>query len=170
MATYVTAWKPVTPELGLQAIADTSTTQQHPLGKVIKAVEITNSNGEGDFIYCKGVGSCAAGSWVTIPEDDYVVALLAANAIGRVGVSMAATTAALWGWFQISGKAVGKALTAFADNGNVYSTATAGSVDDAIVAGDRVQNCKGASALDAPVTGMAEFEIDHPFVNDALAD
>jgi hypothetical protein len=42
-------------------------------------------------------------------------------------------------------------------------------VDDAIVAGDRVKGAKGASAVDSPATGAAEFEIDYPLMDDGLA-
>jgi hypothetical protein len=38
-----------------------------------------------------------------------------------------------------------------------------------VVAGDRVKNAKGASAVGTPSAGLAEFEIDRPFVDDALA-
>lgn len=165
MATYTTDWRPVDCIVGIQPIADTSTTQNHPLGMRVCARDFgANQNGEGEFIYLKGVASTAVGSWVTFYEDDYTTALLAANAIGQVGVAMSANVASQYGWYQVRGKAVGKALAAYADNGLVYATATAGSVDDAAVAGDRVKKAIGASALDAPATGMAEFEIDHPFM------
>lgn len=150
-----------------QAIADTSTTQLLPLGTRIRAVDGTY--GAGEFVYLKGVASTAVGSWVLIAEDDYSTTLLAANDIGQVAVAMSANVASQYGWYQVRGKAIGKALTGFLDNANVYSTATAGSVDDAVVAGDRVKQCKGASAVDTPSTGLAEFEIDCPFVDDALA-
>ena len=78
----------------------------------------------------------------------------------------AATVADRYGWYQIQGKAVGKALAGFADNGKVYATSTAGSVDDGAVAGDLVRNALGASALDTPSAGMAEFEIQRPFCTD----
>lgn len=156
--------------LGLQPIADTSTTQLHPLGTIQKAKDIASTAyGEGEFIYLKGVASTAVGSWVTYNADDGSTALLAANAIGPVAIAMSANVASQYGWYQINGKAVGKALAAFADNGNVYATATAGSIDDAVVAGDRVKRAKGASAVDTPSTGLAEFEIDRPFMDDALA-
>ena len=75
--------------------------------------------------------------------------MMAADAIGPVGVMMATLDAATdFGWVQISGKAIGNCLTGFADNGKVYATATAGSIDDASVAGDLVVNAKGASAID----------------------
>jgi|SRR5687768_7532447 len=137
------------------------------VGTVARAVDPTY--GAGEFVYLKGLDATAVGSWVTYNHDDGSTALLAADAIGPVGVAMAATVTGEYGWYQIKGKAVGKALTGFVDNANVYATATAGSVDDAVVAGDRVKNAKGASAVGTPSTGLAEFEIDRPFMDDAVA-
>lgn len=168
---YSTDWKHVSAELELQQISETSTTQNHPLGKIVQAVDKgSNGNGQGEFVYLKGVANTAAGSWVTYNMDDGGTTLLAANAIGPVAVAMSANVASQYGWYQVSGKAVGKALAAFADDGNVYATSTAGSVDDAVVAGDLVHNAKGASALDAPATGMAEFEIHRPWCDDDVDD
>lgn len=156
------------PIVGNQPIADTSDTKKHALGTIVSAKDPVY--GSGDFIYLLGLASTGVGSWVTYNADDGSTALLAANAVGPVAVAMSANVANLYGWYQIGGKAVGKVLTGFADDANVYATATAGSVDDAIVAGDRVQNAKGASAIGTPAAGLAEFEIWRPFVNDALAD
>jgi len=153
---------------GWTPIANVDTVQRHPLGTIMKASDPVY--GSGEFIYVKGVASGTANSWATYDADDGATALLVANAIGPVGVMMAALVASTYGWLQISGKAIGEVLTGFVDNANVYGTATAGSVDDAVVAGDRVQNCKGASAIGTPSAGLAEFEIWRPFVNDALAD
>lgn len=150
-----------------QNFDETSTTQHHKLGLIVRAKDDTY--GAGEFIYLQGVASTAVGSWVTYNADDYSTALLAANAIGPVAVAMSACVASNYGWYQIQGKAVGKALTGFVDNANVYATATAGSIDDAIVAGDRVKEAKGASAVDTPSAGLAEFEISRPFMDDALA-
>lgn len=167
---YTTRWQISTPQAGFQPIEENSTTQLHPLGTIVTAVDRgANNNGAGEFIYLRGVASTAVGEWVLYNEDDYSTSRLAANDIGQVAVAMSPCVANQFGWYQIKGKAVGKCLAAFADNANVYSTATAGSVDDAVVAGDRVKRCKGASAIDFPSTGTAEFEIDRPFVDDALA-
>ena len=155
------------PIVGTQAIADTSTTQNHPLGTLVRAKDPTY--GVGEFIYLSGVASTVVGSWVTVHEDGFTTTLLAANDIGRIAVAMSINVASQYGWYQISGKAVGKAAAAYADNGLVYATATAGIVDDAVVAGDRVKNAIGASAVDTPSTGLAEFEIDRPFMDDATA-
>lgn len=159
------------PFAGMQGIAETSTTQNHPLGTTVRAVDrAATAYGEGEFIYLTGVASTVVGDAVTYNADDGTTARLVANAIGPVGFAMSINVASQYGWYQIYGKAVGKVLAAFADNANCYGTATAGSIDDALVLGDRVQNCKGASAIDTPTTGLAELEIAYPFVNDALGD
>lgn len=156
--------------LGAQPIATTDTTQRHPLGTIVQATDTASTAyGAGEFIYLKGVASTVVGSWVTYNADDNSTALLAANAIGPVAVAMSINVASSYGWYQISGKAVGKAAAAYADNGLVYATATAGTVDDAVVAGDRVKLALGASAVDTPSTGLAEFEIQRPFMDDATA-
>lgn len=148
-------------------IAQTDTSENVAVGTIVTAVDPTY--GPGEFIYLEGVASTAVGSWVTFNADDYSTALLAANAIGPVAVAMSANVASQYGWYQINGKAVGLALASFADNANVYATATAGSVDDAIVAGDRVKEAKGASAVGTPSAGLAEFEIARPFMDNGLA-
>jgi len=153
--------------IGLQRIASNSATKQHELGLICQADDETY--GSGEFIYLQGLAATAVGSWVTFNADDNTTALLAANAIGPVAVAMAATVANEYGWYQIFGKAVGKALASYADNGLVFATATAGSIDDAVVAGDRVKLAKGASAVDTPSTGLAEFEIQRPFMDDGTA-
>lgn len=152
---------------GTQAIADTSTVKNHPLGLIVQATDPIY--GAGEFIYLLGVASTAVGSWVTYYTDDGSTVLLAANAIGNVGVAMSANVASSYGWYQISGKAVGKALTGYLDNALVYATATAGSVDDAVVAGDRVKGAIGASAVGTPSSGLAEFELNRPLMDDGSA-
>lgn len=119
-----------------------------------------------EYIFGLGVASCAAGSWVSLDEAAQAT-LLAANAKGRVGIAMAAIVASSYGYFQIYGKSVtAKALTGFADNADCYATATAGSVDDAIVAGDRVKGAIGRSAVSG---GVITVELNYPYVDD-MAD
>lgn len=157
-------------KLGLPGITTIASATEYPsigalAGTIVQASDPTY--GTGEFILLKGVASTAVGSWVTYNYDDNTTTLLAANAIGPVAVSMAANTAATtYSWYQISGKAVGLALAGFVDDANVYATATAGSVDDAVVAGDRVKLAKGASAVSG---GLADFEISRPFMDDGLA-
>lgn len=157
------AYNPVDSELGLQPITEVSTTQRHALGREIQAVD--PDRGTGTFVYAKGVASTAVGTWSTINKDDYSTTRLVANAIGPVGVAMAALVASTYGWFQVKGKASALALTGFADDGRAYITATAGSVDDTVVDGDLVHNALGASAVDE-TTLLADFEIDRPYTDD----
>ena len=161
------AYTITTPGVGWQAIATTDTVQNHPLGTIVTAVDPVYFGGE--FIYLKGLDSTAIGTWVTYNSDDMSTTRLAANAIGPVAVAMSACVTGSYGWYQIQGKAIGLCLAGFLDNANVYATATAGSVDDAVVAGDRVKGAVGASAIGVPSGSFAEFEIARPFMDDAVA-
>lgn len=161
------AWLIFQPDaIGAQPITENSTVQRHPLGLRVKAQDPTY--GVGEFIYAKGVASTAARDWVTINADDWSTTRLAANAIGPVGVAMSACVASEYGWYQIYGKALGKCLTQFADNGRVYITGTTAAVDDASVAGDLVRGAKGASTT-AVDSGYAEFEIHYPYTEDRVS-
>lgn len=164
-----------TPNLGFPAIASHGVASQAAgrsvPGPWLGGIKVASDPvyGAGEFVYLKGAANTVVGSWVLYNTDDYTTTLLGPDMIGPVAVAMAATVANEYGWYQIQGKALGKVLVAYVDNANVYATATAGSVDDAVVAGDRVKNAKGASATDVPTTGLAEFEIARPFVDDGLA-
>lgn len=158
-------------DINPQAINSSSTTQEVPLGKIIRAEDKdTTAYGVGEFIYLKGVASTAVGSVVVYSSDDFSTALASANAVGPVATAMSACVANEFGWYQISGKGVAKVKASFADNGDVYLTSTAGSVDDADVAGDYVQGMKGASAIGTPDTGLAEMEMSRPSVSDGKDD
>ena len=112
------------------------------------------------FIFLTGVASTVLGDWVTFDEAHLTIRAVA-NGIGRVGVAMSANVASNYGWYQIYGSASGKALASFADDGAVYLTATAGSVDDADVGGDAVLNAWGRSAVNT-TTSLATFELNFP--------
>ena len=54
---------------GAQAIADTSTTQRHPLGTIVNAYDPTY--GAGEFIYLLGVANTVVGSAATYNADGF---------------------------------------------------------------------------------------------------
>ena len=144
------------------------TTPGFPLGHRVQGKSATL--GAAEFVYLKGVSSCVEGSWVIYRPKAFTPTLLTANDIGAVAVALAAVNAGTsYGWFQVRGKAVGKALASYADDAWVYATSTAGSIDDAVVAGDRVKCARSCSALDTPVTGQAYFDITFPFMDDGQA-
>lgn len=92
--------------LGSQPIADTSTTQKHPLGTIVTAVDPTLGGGE--FIYLKGVASTVVGSIVNY-DDNFQTALDSSAVTGPtrpLAIAMSANGASAYGWYQISGLAV----------------------------------------------------------------
>lgn len=93
--------------VGVQGIDETSTTQNHPVGKIVRAVSATY--GEGEFIYLKGVASTVVGSPVTYNTTTFATALAAVgtNKPQPVAIAMSANVASQWGWYQIGGLAVG---------------------------------------------------------------
>ena len=158
------AYEITDPVAGSQQIAATSASQRHPLGTIVEAKDATR--GTGTFMYLSGLASTAVGEWVIYNQDDYSTTLLPAGGTGMVAISMSINLANFFGWYQIGGKASGLAAAGYADDGLVYSTATAGTVDDAVVAGDRVKLALGAGAVSG---GLADFEIARPFVDDGAS-
>jgi hypothetical protein len=162
-------WKILDQTVPNQGIDEVSTTQNQPFGTTVQATHATY--GAGTFMYVKGVTSGAEGAWVTYdPGVSGVTALLAANAVGPVGILMSVLDAATdFGWMMVVGKAVSNATTtsaAVADNGDLYATASAGDVDDTVVTGDRIWNAKAAAAN--TTLGKVDAEIIWPFVNNAV--
>lgn len=93
--------------IGGQAIADTSTTQLHPLGSLCKARDATY--GEAEFIYLLGVASTEVGSMVTYNATTWQTTLSPTNATtdgSPIAVAMSANVASQYGWYQVSGLAV----------------------------------------------------------------
>jgi hypothetical protein len=149
--------------VGWQPIATTSTTQKHPLGTIVRAVDPTY--GAGEFIYLTGVANTAVGSWVTYDVDAATV-LLAANAKGSVAIAMSANVASQFGWYQISGIANGIGSTvSIGDNADLYATATGGTVGSTVVTGDRIW---GAESRETSSDGTVKVELSRPFTNDAV--
>lgn len=165
---------PVIPSLGFPPIAGTladsdvagRSTIGPWLGRIIEARDETYGNGE--FIFLAGAANTAVGSVVIYNPDDFSTTLAAADGVGPVAVAMSANVASQYGWYQIGGKGVAKVLTGFADNANCYLTSTAGSIDDAVVAGDYIRGMKGASAIGTPSAGLAEVELARPAVANGL--
>ena len=153
--------------IGCQGIAETSTVQKHRLGQIVKAHDFAaTAYGDGEFIYAVGVASTVVGSVVIIDTGDYVTALASANAVGMIGASMSANVASQYGWYQIHGLGVAKGLASLADNAPCYATATDGSIDDAVVAGDEIYGMTTASALDTPSSGLALVNLSYPSIHD----
>jgi hypothetical protein len=92
---------------GAQPIAVNSTTQNHPLGTIVRGVDPTY--GEGEFIYLQGLAGVTVGSPVQYSANYLVAAhVTTLDKPVPVAFAMAATVASQYGWFQIGGQAVAK--------------------------------------------------------------
>lgn len=144
---------------------DVHATQKYRLGTRIK------SKANNEYVYLKGVTSCADGSWVTIAAS-WTAVLAVADAQGMVAIANGAVDAATkYGWFTIWGVEQGLCLASFdgTNGAGTYLTSTAGSVDDTDVAGDAVHQAIGLTDRNT-TTGMSDFQIAYPFVLDLAVD
>lgn len=172
MASTAGTWKIVDARAGAQPIATVETEQKHPFGTIVRAKDIGSTNyGEGEFIYVKGVSSGATKKWCGYNSKTGATTLAVADGNYPLGVMVSTLdSTSKYGWLQIRGRAIGAALTAFADNGVCYLTATAGSVDDASVIGDVIHNAIGRNGGTHTVGDLAgEFELNRPFCENRVS-
>lgn len=141
-------------------------TAQHPVG-----TRALDANGN-EYVYAKGVANTVQYSPVVFDEE-YLTVLAdsqgtaPANA-GPIGVAQAAIVADRYGWYMVKGKTY-MISGDVADNGQIYLTTTAGTVDDADVAKALII---GAWARGADDTGTTKVlvQINYPMVHDAAID
>lgn len=161
-------WVIINHEAGVQNITETSAVRNHPLGKRVRAVDVSLTTPlEAEFIYLKGIGSTAVGSAVHYNLADGSTALAAANAVGPFAVAMSANVANQYGWYQIYGLASILTANDVADNAAVYG-AGSGTVDDAVVDGDMIHNAKFAAARTG--AGLVNIEIYYPYSDDVASN
>ena len=144
-------------EMGLQPVHESSTTQKHPLGTTAVIEDATL--GRGTAIYLKGVASTVPGDLVSYdPKTAETVRVTAGNAasVGPVAVALSSNVASQYGWYQIGGSGYVRSATTVADNGAIYLTATAATVDDAVITGSQVSGmrAKAASAAGVPLADL----------------
>lgn len=159
-------------QLASQAIADTSTTQQHRVGTVVRAVDdgntVSGQNlGGAEFIYLKGVASTQVGSLVSYDPflNTTTLAPATGGASGPLAVAMSANVANQFGWYCIMGTVPVRAPNAMTPGANVFMlAATPGSVDDAAVAGEQVLNAVVTTTTGTPSSGLALITISRPFL------
>lgn len=158
-------WRINHERIGASGITDTSTTQLHNLGYRIRAYDATL--GDCEFVYVKGVASGAAGLLATYTASAGVTVLTVARTKGLCGVMMAALSATtIFGWLQVCGLAEVQVAGTVVAGATVYTTATAGKVDDAVTAGDIVYNANFQTADGTPIANWARVSLANPFVGD----
>lgn len=165
------AWIPTNAEIGIQDVLTDDTTQNHPLGKRMRAKHATY--GEAEFIYLKGVASTVAGSLVTY-DGDFQTSLVVANATSDtypgvdVAVAMTACVAADYGWYMIAGNHpnVPKGATV-AGSVNLFTSSVAGAVQAATVSGRYIMGIRSASSVNSANTTYDTIEavLNYPRIN-----
>ena len=155
-------WKMIGEATFDQDIAETSTTQMAPLGSRVKARDIDNAGyGDMEFVYGVGVASTAAGDLVLIDGSGFTTTRTLENLVGKCAVSMSANVASQYGWYCVDGT-VNITSGTVVDAKQLYVTSTAGSVDDAVVAGDVIY---GTYSVAASSGGTTLSSVTHPFIN-----
>lgn len=158
------------PRIGVPQIASASTVQQLPLGTIVSAHDPVYGAGEFQYVQFDEAAAVGSACLLTGDDSDTWAALASANDKGAIGIAMAVADTSEYGWVQIAGQAAAKVASGFATtSGLVYLTATAGTLDDAVVAGDRVKNITPLSAIGTPSAGLALMLLNRPFVDDAAA-
>lgn len=148
--------------IAFQRIENTDTTQNLPIGTIVRAKDPTY--GEGEFIYLKGVASTVAGDVVEF--DAYTPATVrwagTANKGKPLAVAMSANVASQYGWYQISGAAVINTSGTVAAGDPAYYQATA-TVSSTGVNGKQMLNAIALSANGTPSANKAVYQINNPF-------
>ena len=144
---------------GQQQITATSTTQNHTIGTTVQAKHATY--GVATFIYLKGVASTAAYNVVVYDEYANTTTRAVAGSRGPAAVAMSANVANQYGWYMIEGSAIITCGTVSA-NAPLYATATAGTVDDAVVSGDMILGMVSKTANGTPAAGQLIAQISRP--------
>lgn len=156
-----TNWQHRGIEVGWQPIQESSTTQNHPLGTIAIAEDVTY--GVAKFVYAKGVASTAKGDFCTIDSkngDTARAVVGGATSTGPGGVAMSDNVASQYGWYMTEGACPVATGTVAAD-APLYLTSTAGSLDDAAVVGSLVT---GIVARSATSSGFTTCQLAEPSI------
>jgi hypothetical protein len=120
--------------------------------------------GEGKFIYLQGVASTAAFDACVYSSTTYITTRAVAASRGAVVIAQAAIGANQFGWYQMSGRATVNAVAAAA-GGLCYLTATAGQIDNAVVATQGIDGMRTASAKGTPTAATCFVQMREAFAN-----
>lgn len=123
--------------------------------------------GWAEFVLAYGVAGLQIGDAVRIGAD-YATTRTVASIRGMIGISMSANTSpTALSWFCVRGQVPTRVAAATAANTPLFVTATAGALDDAVVAGDNVVGATAVTAQGATVStktcntvnGSTELEV-----------
>jgi hypothetical protein len=151
--------------VGLTPVTTIDDEAKCPVGTRAKAYD--SVRGPCEFIYLPGVASVVADDAVVYNET-YATTRTVAASRGPIAFFQAAIVADKFGWAQIAGLGIANSLAANAADVAQFVTATAGSIDDAVVAAQGIAGCVSQSAVDTPATGKIYVALSYPYVNGDL--
>lgn len=118
--------------------------------------------GDDEYLYLKGVVGTVIGSLVAV--DKLYVTTLASTALAtprRLAVSKGAIVANKFGWYQVRGVGSVDSAASNAEDAQQYLTATAGRVDDAVVANKAVIGMRLTETVGG-AAALASCQLNHP--------
>jgi hypothetical protein len=140
-------------------------TAQVPVGTIVTGRD-TVIGDEGEYVYTQFAGVATVGMpclWSSTRKAIVCDADNDANCGEAVGFALTTSVADYYGWLKISGKVKVKAGTVAA-GGSMFLTATAGTVDDAAVAGVQVLGAQFDTADGTPAAGFAYATVNRPHI------
>lgn len=149
----------ITSIAGVLPPGSVSSTQELQLGTIAQGRDETL--GAGEFIYLKGAANTTVGMAVIYNTYAGTTVLATAASRGPTAIALGSTVASTYGWYQISGTAVVKSGTVAA-GGVGHATGTPGTVDDAVVVGDKID---GLVFKAADADGFATAQLSRPSMN-----
>lgn len=152
---------------GAQPIENTSTTQAHQLGTIVRGWDPTY--GEGEFIYLLGVASTVVGDVVTYDTTTHLTSRITTavkNTGAAVAVAMSANVASQYGWYQIGGLAViKKTSVAVSPAVAIYISGTTGRIRVIASAGQQIVGARTANlATVVTTTSTVVVNINRPHI------
>lgn len=146
-------WKITEPQLGMQAIDTLDTTQNHGLGKMVRATHSTN--GEGTFMYAQFPASTAFAAGILLQWDkNYLVVTvpvgssskLTGVAVGTIVAPVSSNAAIQYGWVQVVGQVpVLKTAVTVSPQSPIYISNTAGRLKVLVSAGMTILGARTAN-------------------------
>jgi hypothetical protein len=125
------AYQVISPRLGAQPLADTSTTQKHHLGETLQGVDSTF--GTSQFIYVQASNSIAQYDAVAIKPNYKIAPLTITN--GKTAIEVAFSQVAVgtkgdYVWVIQGGRPLVRCANGTQPNVPLFATATGGVLDD----------------------------------------
>lgn len=156
-------------QLGIGALTNADTAAICALGTIVTGFDDV-SNTMGEYVYVQYAAITTEGQIAMYDATNKAALASSTNQANDgvpVGFACGAYAADEYGWLQIGGKTKAKAGTVAA-GGKVMLTATAGTVDDAAVAGSQVLGAEFDTADGTPAAGFAYITCNRPTVQSQI--